>query len=104
MQALQHVIDGFFRLLELLIVVLMVAMVAMGMARATVQQATTRLLKILLPRFQGWANTVARFSSVGVKTRAELRVYTSRGVLKAVSMIQTIGSTMVPMISISPSA
>lgn len=29
MQALQHVIDGFFRLLELLIVVLMVAMVAM---------------------------------------------------------------------------
>ncbi len=29
MQALQHVIDGFFRLLELLIVVLMVAMVVM---------------------------------------------------------------------------
>lgn len=29
MQALQHVIDGFFRLLELLIVVFMVAMVAM---------------------------------------------------------------------------
>jgi len=29
MQALQHIIDGFFRLLELLIVVFMVAMVAM---------------------------------------------------------------------------
>jgi TRAP-type C4-dicarboxylate transport system permease small subunit len=29
MQALQHIIDGFFRLLELLIVVLMVAMVVM---------------------------------------------------------------------------
>ena len=80
------------------------AAVLMGMANNTVQVATSTLFSILWPRFHGCANTVLRFSSVGVKAKDACSAYTSRGILKAVMKIQKMGKTITPAINKTPAA